>query len=134
MSPLTPSEVPARERVAPITWLGLFLALFGMLLVRQVVNRLYPDATLSSALMKEAGMWLVAVALWVIIKVGEHLPLSSVGLGPVRWGKSILWGIVIGIACLLVGGVIVALTHFTGGESGKSMEKLPLWLISLIVI
>jgi membrane protease YdiL (CAAX protease family) len=37
------------------------------------------------------------------------------------------------IPCFLAAGVIVALTHFNGGEGGKAMEKLPLWLITAIV-
>jgi membrane protease YdiL (CAAX protease family) len=105
-----------------------------MLIVRQVVNHLWPNPTFGSALLKEAGMWLVAVALFVIIRLGERLPLSSIGLGTARWGKSILWGFLLGIVCLLVGGALVALTHFTGGEAGKAFEKLPIWLVSLIVL
>lgn len=117
-----------------MTWLGLFIALFGMLIVRQVVNQLWPIPTFASAVTKEAGMWLVAVILFVIIKVGEGLPLSSIGLGTARWGKSVLWGFLLGVGCLLVAGGLVALTGFTGGESGKAFDKLPTWLLSLIVL
>ncbi len=83
---------PTPQRPGPVTWLGLFFALFGMLIVRQVANHFWPDPTFASALATEAGMWLVAVILFVIIQVGERLPLSSIGLGNTRWGKSILWG------------------------------------------
>jgi uncharacterized protein len=117
-----------------ITWLGLFLALFGMLIVRQVVNRYWPTPTFASAAIKEAGMWLVAVLLLLIIKVGEGLPLSSIGFSVARLGKSILWGFLLGIVCLVVAGGLVALTGYTGGESGKAFEKLPTWLLSLIVL
>ena len=79
-------------------------------------------------------MWLVAVLLFVIIKVGEGLPLSSIGLGTARSGKSILWGLLLGFVCLVVAGGLVALTGFTGGETGKAFDKLPTWLLSLIVI
>ena len=124
----------APKRTSPVTCVGLFVALFGMLLVRQVVNRVWPDATFKAALIKEAGMWLVGAVLLVIIKVGERQPLSSIGLGTARWGKSILWGLLLGVVCLLVGGLVAALTGFTGGEAGKAMEKLPTWLLFLIVI
>lgn len=117
-----------------MTWFGLFIALFGMLIVRQLVNHFWPDPTFASAVIKEAGMWLVAVILLVIIRVGEGLPLSSIGLGTARWWKSILWGFLLGVACLLVAGGLVALTKFTGGEAGKAFEKLPTWLLSLIVL
>lgn len=125
---------PAPRRTSPITWIGLFVALFGMLLVRTVVNRAWPDATLASAIIKEIGMWLVGAVLLVIVKVGERQPLSSIGFGTARWGKSILWGLLLGVVCLLVGGLIAALTGFTGGEAGKAMDKLPTWLVFLIVV
>ena len=122
------------QRPGLATWIGLFIALFGMLIVRQVVNYLWPDPTFASAMIKEAGMWLVALSLFVIIKVGERLPLSSIGLGTARLGKSILWGLLLGVGCLLVAGLLVALTGYTGGEVGKSFDKLPTWLLSLIVL
>jgi membrane protease YdiL (CAAX protease family) len=110
------------------------VALFGMLIVRQAVNHFWPDAGLTSAVIKEAGMWIVGVVLIVIVKVGEGLPLSSIGLGTVRFWKSILWGLLLGVVCLLIAGGLVALTHFTGGEAGKAMAKLPTWLVWLIVL
>lgn len=79
-------------------------------------------------------MWIVGLVLIVIVKVGEGLPLSSIGLGTVRFWKSILWGLLLGVVCLLVAGVLVTLTHFTGGEAGKAMAKLPTWLVWLIVL
>ena len=122
------------QRPGLVTWLGLFIALFGMLIVRQVVNYFWPTPTFASAVTKEVGMWLVAIVLLVIIRLGEGLPLTSIGLGTARWGKSILWGFLLGLVCLLVGGGLVALTGFTGGEAGKAFEKLPVWLVSLIVV
>ncbi len=105
-----------------------------MLIVRQVVNYFWQDPTFASALIKEVGMWLVAVALLIIVRMGECLPLRSIGLGTARWWKSVLWGLLLGIVCLLVAVGLVALTGYTGGELGKAMEKLPVWLISLIVL
>lgn len=122
------------KRRGVITWIGLFLALFGMLIVRQIVNHYWPTADFTSAAIKEAGMWLVAVLLLLIIKLGERLPLSSIGFSTARLGKSILWGLLLGIVCLVVAGGLVALTGFTGGEAGKAFGKLPTWLLSLIVL
>lgn len=122
------------KRPGPVTWFGLFIALFGMLIVRQIVNQVWQTPTLTSALIKEAGMWLVAVVLVFIIRVGEGLPLSSIGIGTARWGKSILWGLLLGVGCLLVAGALIALTGYTGGESGKALGQLPTWLVSLIVL
>jgi hypothetical protein len=134
MSPDLPAAPTAVTPGPARTWIGIFLSLFGMLIVRQVVNHFWPDPTFASAVIKEAGMWLVAVILLVIVRAGEGLPLSSIGLGTARWGKSILWGFILGLVCLLVGGALVVVTKFTGGEAGKAFEKLPVWLISLIVL
>ena len=131
---ISPEPAPVAKVFGPVTWLGLFLALFGMIIVRQVVNHFWPTPTFASAAIKEAGMWLVALALVVIIKVREGLPLSSIGFSAARWGKSILWGFLLGIVCLLVAGGLVALTGFTGGEAGKAFDKLPTWLLNLIVL
>ena len=130
---MTENVLPG-ERAAPVTWVGLFVALFGMLIVRQVVNHFWPTPSFNAAVIKEAGMWIVALVLLVIIKTGEDLPLSSIGLTTARLGKSMLWGLLLGVVCLLVGGALVALTHYTGGELGKAMGKLPVWLVSLIVL
>src|SRR5688500_6932516 len=79
-------------------------------------------------------MWVVALSLFGIIRIGEGLPLSSIGLGTARLGKSILWGFLLGVVCLLVGGLLVVLTGYTGGVVGKAFDKLPAWLLSLIVL
>ena len=127
------SEPGTTSRISPVTWVGLFLSLFGMLLVRQGVNYIWPAPTFTSAVVKEVGMWVIAVVLLLIVR-GEGLPLSSVGLGTARWMKSILWGFLLAVICLGVAGGLIALTGFNGGEAGKALERLPLWLITLIVI
>ena len=127
-------EVVPERRVSPITWVGLFVALFGMLIVRQAVNHFWPTPGFTSAVIKEVGMWIVALVLIVIIKAGEGLPLSSIGLGTARFWKSLRMGLLLGFVCLVVGGVVGALTHFNGGEAGKALGQLPVWLVSLIVV
>jgi membrane protease YdiL (CAAX protease family) len=129
------SEEPATtSRISPVTWVGLFLSLFGMLLVRQGVNYIWPAPTFASAVVKEVGMWAIALALLLIVRCGEGLPLSSVGLGTARWMKSILWGFLLAVICLGAAVGLIALTGYNGGETGKALERLPLWLITLIVI
>jgi hypothetical protein len=56
------------------------------------------------------------------------------GLGRSTWWKSILWGLVIAVVCAVVGGPLAHLTHYGGGRGAAAFEKLPLWLITLIVI
>lgn len=128
-------DLPAKpHRILPITWIGLFIALFGMLLVRPIVNYLSPEPTVTTAILKEAGMWLVGIVLVAIILVGEGLPLSSVGLRASHLVKSILWGLLLTAICFAAAGVFVALTHFHGGKNAETLEKLPLWLITATVV
>lgn len=122
------------SRISPVTWVGLFLSLFGMLLVRQGVNSVWPAPTFTSAVVKEVGMWVIAVIILLIVRCGEGLPLSSVGLGTARWMKSILWGLLLTVICLGAAVGLIVLTGYNGGETGKALEKLPLWLITLVVI
>ena len=127
------STIPP-SRVRPITWLGLFIALFGLLVVRQAISFVWPSPTFPAAVWKESLIWICAIALLVIVKCGERLPFSSIGIGTSKWWKSLSWGIVLAIVCLAVAFVLVALTHFNGGSAGEAFSKLPLWLVTLIVV
>lgn len=124
----------ASARVSTITWVGLFLALFGVLLVRQAVSHFWPTLTYTAALWKESLIWIIAVALLVIIRRGERLPLTSIGIGTSPWWRSILWGLVLTIVCAVVGGALAALTRYGHGPGAAPFAKLPLWLITLIVV
>ena len=74
-----------------------------------------------------------ALALIVIIRRGEHLPMRSIGLGTARWWKSILWGFIIAIVSAVVIGALAYLTGYGHGPGSAAFEKLPLWLITAIV-
>jgi membrane protease YdiL (CAAX protease family) len=131
---LASDQPSASTRVSWATWVGLFISLFGMLVIRQVVAFFIPGTTFASAVLKEALIWVSAITLVLIIRRGERLPLRSVGLGTTRWWKSILWGFVIAIVSAVI---VVALAHLTGyghGPGSAAFEKLPLWLITAIVL
>ena len=130
---LAPDQPSIARKVSPATWVGLFISLFGLLVIRQGVAFLIPGITFTSALLKEALIWVSAVTLILIIRRGEHLPLRSIGLGTARWWKSILWGLVIAIASAVA---VLLVAHFTGygnGPGSSAFEKLPLWLITAIM-
>jgi hypothetical protein len=129
------SDKPATDvKVSVATWIGLFLSLCGMLIIRQAFRFFVPTITPTPMALKEALFWLSAAALLVIIRRGERLPLRSIGLGTSAWWKSILWGLVIAAICLAVGGALAALTNYGHGPPSAAFEKLPLWLITLIVL
>jgi uncharacterized protein len=132
--PLTPEPPSLPVKASRATWAGLAISLFALVAIRQAFVFFVPETTFASALLKEALIWLNAVALIVIIRRGEHLPLRSIGLGTARWWKSILWGFIIAIVSAVA---VVALAHLTGyghGPGSSAFEKLPLWLITAIVL
>ena len=122
------------SKTSPITWVGLFIALFGILIVRWAVSFFYPGFSFTGTLWKESFIWLCVIALLLIIRRGERLSLTSIGIGTTTWKKSILWGGILIVICGVVGSVAAGLTHFKGGEMGNALLKLPLWLVLLIVL
>ena len=130
---LMSNQSSVSNKVSRATWVGLAISLFAMLAIRQLIAFFFPEPTFASALLKESLIWVSALALIAIIRRGEHLPLSSIGLGTARWWKSLLWGFIIAIVSAVA---ILALAHLTGyghGPGSAAFEKLPLWLITGIV-
>jgi membrane protease YdiL (CAAX protease family) len=127
-------ERPVAAKNTRATWLGLFLSLFAMLVIRQAIVFFVPEITLVSAILKEALIWASAAALLVIIRRGERLPFRSIGLGTYRWWMSLSWGLVIAIVSAAAVGSLAYLTGYGHGPGSAAFEKLPLWLITLIVI
>jgi membrane protease YdiL (CAAX protease family) len=130
---LTPDQPSGPTKVSRATWAGLFISLFAMLIIRQVVAFFIPGTTFASALLKEALIWASAVTLLVNIRYGERLPMRSIGLGTARWWKSILWGLVIAVVSAVAVGALVYATGYGHGPGSAAFEKLPLWFITLIV-
>jgi CAAX protease family protein len=116
------------------TWLGLFIALFGILIIRAAVYLFYSPYSFPAAIWRESLNWLGVITLLFIIRFGERLPFRSVGIGRATIKSSLGWGAVIAVVCLVLAIGIVALTHYNGGESGAALGKLPLWLVTVIVL
>ena len=123
------------SRIPKATWLGLFVALFGVLIVRQITYCIWPTLTFTAAVWKESLIWLCVIALLVIIRRGERLSLKSVGIGTCPWWKSILWGLVITIVCALVGFGIAHATHYGQADNPTvaAYMKLPVWFLVFII-
>jgi membrane protease YdiL (CAAX protease family) len=130
---LTPEQPSLPTKVSRATWAGLAIALFAMVAIRQLFAFVVPETTFASAVLKETLIWVSALALIVIIRRGEHLPMRSIGLGTARWWKSILWGFIIAIVSAVAVGGLAYLTGYGHGPGSAAFEKLPLWLITAIV-
>jgi membrane protease YdiL (CAAX protease family) len=125
------------RRLSSFTWLGLAIALFGLLVVRHAVLYFSPTLTVSAAIWSESLMWVCIVAVCLIIRRGEKLPFSSVGLGTTRWSKSLRWGLVLTVGIIVIGSipdVIAVLTHFQPNEFARQLTRLPFWLLTLTCV
>src|SRR5262252_9296180 len=131
---LTPEQPSVRKKISSAPWAGLVISLFAMVVIRQVLVFLAPEITFGSAVLKEALIWLSAATLLVIIRRGERLPMRSIGLGTARWWKSIVWGFLIAIVSAVAVGALAYATGYGHGPGSAAFEKLPLWLITLIVL
>jgi membrane protease YdiL (CAAX protease family) len=132
--PFTAISLSGKLKPSAATWAGLLISLFGMFVLRWAFSWVFRDTTTTSAALKELCTWLTAAALLLLIRRGERLPLSSIGLGTVRWWKSLLWALAIAATALVAAGFV---SHFTGygQEPGSGpLGKLPLWLLFLIVV
>jgi CAAX protease family protein len=116
------------------TWVGLFLSLFAMVVIRQAFVFFVPEITFAAATLKEMLIWASAAALLIIIRRGERLPFRSIGLGTCHWWKSIAWGLAIAVVSAAVVGGLAYLTGYGHGPGSAAFEKLPLWLVTLIVV
>jgi len=129
-----PNQPSVPTKASRATWAGLVISLFAMVAIRQVIAFFVPETTFASALLKESLIWVSALALIFIIRRGEHLPMRSIGLGTARWWKSILWGFIIAIVSAVIIGALAYLTGYGHGPGSAAFEKLPLWLITAIVL
>ncbi len=133
----SPSNAAVAKPVSPAstsTWVGLFIALFGMLIARQAVSYFYPTTTFSAAIWKEVLIWFCVVALLFVVRRGERLPLRSIGIGTAPWTKSLLWGLVLAVVCAVIGAGLAVMTHYGGGKNAEAFSRLPVWLVSLICV
>jgi CAAX protease family protein len=122
------------SKVSIATWAGLFIALFGIPIVRWAISLFYPSLTFAATLWKESLIWLCVMALLLVIRRGENMAFASINIGTAPIKNSLLWGGILAVLCGLVGGVVASLTHFKGGELGQILAKLPFWLVILIVV
>src|SRR5690242_9669661 len=103
--------LPTPTKTSTATWVGLFLSLFSMLIIRQVTRLIVPDPGPTGVFLKEIPIWVSAVTLLWLITKKERLPLSSIGIGTSKLWKSAAWGLAAGAVSLAAGGFLAHLTQ-----------------------
>jgi membrane protease YdiL (CAAX protease family) len=117
-----------------VTWFGLAFSMLSMLVIRQLFRAVNPEPGATLALVREGCYFASAGALIWLIRRGEKLPLRSIGIGTSPLWKSLAWGVVIAIACVIPAAAIAHLTGYGQGAASQALAKLPLWVISIVVV
>jgi membrane protease YdiL (CAAX protease family) len=131
------TEIAVVERPASrnaVTWFGLAFSMLSMLVIRQVFRAINPEPGATLALLREGCYFASAAALIWLIRRGERLPLRSIGIGTAPVWKSLAWGVVIAVASVIPAFAIAHLTGYGQGSASKAFAKLPLWVISIVVL
>ncbi len=127
-----------RPRIGWFTWIGVFLALFGPVVVAGPPALLAGDPESPAAVFVVlCSMWGLLIVLGAIVTGPERAPLSTIGLQPFRW-RSVglgLGGAVATILTLLL--VLAPFGHETHADIERGVGVLtawPLWLQIMAVI
>lgn len=126
------ADQPAGKQT--VTWIGLCLSLFSMLVIRQLFRAITPEPGTALSLAREACMFAAAGALVMLVRRGEGLSLRSIGIGTSPLWKSLLWGVVTAIACIIPAAGLAALTGYGHGAASQAFAKLPLWVVFIVVV
>jgi membrane protease YdiL (CAAX protease family) len=116
------------------TWFALGIALFSMIVISEAIRKIDPRPGVALSLLREACMFSAAALLLWLVRTREHLPLRSIGVGTSPVWKSLLWGVVIAIACLIPAALLAKFTGYGHGSASQAFARQPLWLIFFVVL
>jgi membrane protease YdiL (CAAX protease family) len=124
-----------KPKDATRTWAAVAFCLFIMLPIREVVHLLWPQSPAPAAAVafREGLILACAAGLLLFVRYVEKLPFTSIGLGTSVWWKSVLWAVITAALCLAAAGSIMLVTKFDGGRHAHDFDKLPLWLVTVVV-
>lgn len=132
MSEAAVVETPVQKKA--VTWIGLCVSLFSMVIIRQGFRAITPDPGIAIVLAREASMFAAAGALIWLVRRRESLPQRSIGIATSPLWKSLLWGVSIAIACMIPAVGLIALTRYGHGAASQGFAKLPLWVVFIVVL
>jgi CAAX protease family protein len=116
------------------TWLGLCISLFSLIAVSQFFHFIAPHPGVALTLAREASMFACAGFLLWIVRRRERLPLTSIGVGASPLWKSLAWGVVMAVACVIPAALIARYGGYAHSAASHIFDRLPIWLIFLIVV
>ncbi|HSC48492.1 MAG TPA: CPBP family intramembrane glutamic endopeptidase [Gammaproteobacteria bacterium] len=122
----------------PVTGFGLALAVFGIPLAVNGFRFFYGEVHSDLQFLgKELLVFGVTALLLLVVVRGEKLPLASIGLHTRAVGRSILWGLLAALLCLVAAFGINLLLHLFGAQLGHQDDnpyEPSRWLLLLTVL
>ncbi|MGD0648985.1 MAG: CPBP family intramembrane glutamic endopeptidase [Acidobacteriaceae bacterium] len=117
-----------------VTWLCLGCSLFSMLIIRHIFRAIAPEPGKAFVLAREACMFASAGLLAWIVRGKRQLTRRAIGIGTSPLWKSLLWGGVIAIACIVPAVLIAKVTGYGHGADSQAFAKLPIWVVFVVVV
>jgi membrane protease YdiL (CAAX protease family) len=130
----SPAELRRQASANRATWFGLCLSLFSLIAITRLFHALAPQPGIALTLAREAAMFACAGLLLWIVRRRERLPLGSVGISTSPLWKSLAWGVVMAAACVAPAALIAHYADYGHSAVSHPFDKLPVWLISLVVV
>jgi uncharacterized protein len=117
-----------------VIWLCLCLSLFSLVIIRRAFRAISPEPGAALVLAREACMFASAGLLAWIVRRKRLLPPKAIGIGTSPLWKSLLWGVVIAVACIAPALLIAKFTGYGHGADSRAFAKLPVWLVFIVVV
>src|ERR1700730_11215924 len=99
-----------RSKISPLTWVGLFISLFGFIALRFAFRSFGVSNSIMANVWREIAVWIMAAFLIVLVRFGEGLPLSSIRLATAPWRQSLRYGCILAGLCGVTAWIVI---HFT---------------------
>jgi len=123
-----------RSKISPLTWVGLFISLFGFIALRLAFRGFGVSNSIAAGVWKELAIWILAALLILLIRRGEKLPLSSIRLGVAPWRQSLKYGATLTGLCGVTAWIVIMFTGYGHGPGSAAFDKEPIWFGTLAVI
>src|SRR4030081_1293297 len=123
-----------RSKISPFTWLGLVISLFGFIVLRLAFRGFGVSDSITGNLWREFALWIMSALLILLVRFGERLPLSSIGLGAAPWRQSLRYGGILAGLCGVTAWFVISFTGYGHGPGSAEFNKIPIWFEMLVVI
>ncbi len=120
-----------RSKISAFTWVGLLISLFGFIAVRFTFRAFGVSNSITANVWRELAVWILAGLLILLVRRGEKLPLTSIGLGTSPWRQSLRYGATLTGLCGVTAYIVILFTGYGHGAGSAEFNKEPIWFAIL---